>query len=163
MRGVGIIIVTHNSADEIGVCLDSVVPSGADILVIDNASEDSSRDEVSRRGVRLIANTVNTGFAAAVNQGVRALSAPVLLLLNPDAAVQTGLEALYNECGNPQTAAAGGMLVDEQGRPQTGFMVRRFPTPAALCLEALLFNRLWPHNPVNWQYRCLGLNYSVAQ
>ncbi|MDQ2901838.1 MAG: glycosyltransferase, partial [Acidobacteriota bacterium] len=44
------------------------------------------------------------------------------------------------------------------GSPQTGFMARRLPTPAVLCFEALLLNRLWPRNPVNWRYRCLNLN-----
>ena len=36
-------------------------------------------------------------------------------------------------------------------------MVRRFPTPAALILEALLLNRVWPNNPVNRRYRALDL------
>jgi GT2 family glycosyltransferase len=36
--------------------------------------------------------------------------------------------------------------------------VRGLPTPAALALEALLLNRLWPRNPVNRRYRCLDLD-----
>ncbi len=52
-------------------------------------------------------------------------------------------------------------LSNKLGQPQIGFMVRRFPSPAALCLECLLLNRLWPRNPVNWHYRCLDLNYSA--
>jgi N-acetylglucosaminyl-diphospho-decaprenol L-rhamnosyltransferase len=31
-----------------------------------------------------------------------------------------------------------------------------------LCFEALLINRVWPGNPVNWQYRCLDLDYRAA-
>jgi GT2 family glycosyltransferase len=54
------------------------------------------------------------------------------------------------------------MLLDESGKPQVGFMVRRFPTPAALCLEALLVNRIYKRNPINWQYRCFGLNYESS-
>ena len=158
---VGIIIVTHNSAVEIGPCLDAALPAHSPIVVIDNASEDGTREEVRRRGVRLVANPRNLGFAAAVNQGVRAMNTPLLLLLNPDVVMQTGLEALGNACNQPQTAAAGGMLVDDSGAPQVGFMVRRFPTPATLCFEVLLVNRVWPRNPVNWQYRCLDLEYSA--
>jgi N-acetylglucosaminyl-diphospho-decaprenol L-rhamnosyltransferase len=159
---VGIIIVTHNSALEIGPCLDAAVPTGAQIIVIDNDSQDGTCVEVNRRGVHLIANSRNLGFAAAVNQGVRALDARLLLLLNPDAILQTGIEPLRSACNNPQIAAAGGMLVDESGKPQVGFMVRRFPTPAALCLEALLVNRIYPRNRINWQYRCLGMNYESS-
>jgi len=162
MRDVGIVIVTYNSGTEIGACLDAAVATGAEVVVIDNASQDQTGSEVSERGVRLIANPSNLGFAAAVNQGVHALRAPILLHLNPDAILQNSLEPLRQACLDPQTAAAGGMLVDEQGKPQAGFMVRRFPSAAALCFEALLINRAWPGNPVNWQYRCLDLDCRVA-
>ncbi len=160
MRDVGIVIVTHNSAEEIGPCLDAAVATGAEVIVVDNASDDGTCNEVGRRGVRLIANRNNTGFAAAANQGMHVLTTPWLLLLNPDAVIQSGLEHLREACQDPQTAAAGGMLVDHRGQPQTGFMVRRFPSATALCFEALLINRVWPHNPVNWHYRCLDLDYS---
>jgi GT2 family glycosyltransferase len=51
-----------------------------------------------------------------------------------------------------------GKLVDGQGRPQAGFSVRRFPTVASLCFEALGLNAVWPGNPVNRRYRCLDLD-----
>ena len=162
MEDVAILVVTYNSAAEIGRCLEAAVATGAEVIVIDNASEDQTREEVEQRGVRLIANPGNLGFATAVNQGVRASVAPLLLLLNPDAMIQTSIEPLRQACLNPQTAAAGGMLLDDLGEPQVGFMVRRFPTPAALCFEALGINRVWPRNPVNWHYRCLDLDYRHA-
>jgi GT2 family glycosyltransferase len=111
----------------------------------------------------LIANETNRGFAAAVNQGVRVLSTQFILLLNPDAVIERGVDAMAEACSMPGVAAAGGALTDARGAPQTGFMVRKFPTPSALICETLLLNRLWPRNRVNWQYRCMGLDYSVAQ
>ena len=161
LRNIGIVIVTYNSTPDIGPCLDAALATGAELVVVDNASKDGTGAEVKRRNVRLITNQSNAGFAAAVNQGVRALSAPLLLLLNPDAIIQSGLEHLRDACDDPQTAAAGGTLVNSLGERQVGFMVRRFPSPAALCMESLLLNRLWPRNPVNWHYRCLDLDYSV--
>jgi GT2 family glycosyltransferase len=161
MRDVGIVIVTYNSTPDIGPCLDAALATGAVVVVVDNASEDGTIGEAERRNVRLITNQSNAGFAAAVNQGIRALDTPLLLLLNPDAIIQAGIEHLRDACGDPQTAAAGGTLVNKLGEPQVGFMVRRFPSPAALCLECLLVNRLWPRNSVNWHYRCLDLDYSV--
>lgn len=161
MSDVGIVIVTYNSTPDIGPCLDAALATGAELVVVDNASDDTTRSEVERRNVRLITNRSNAGFAAAVNQGIRAMHAPLLLLLNPDAIILSGLEHLRDACSDPQTAAAGGTLVDNFGQPQVGFMVRRFPSTAALCMECLLVNRLWPHNPVNWHYRCLDLNYSA--
>ncbi len=159
MARVAIVIVTYNSASEIGGCLDALAPlSDVEILVVDNASSDPTRDEVKRRGVRLLANADNRGFAGAVNQGVHATSAPFVLLLNPDAHLECGLSALESEFSDPRTGAAGGLLTGSDGKPQSGFMARNLPTPAALLLEVLGINRLWPANPVNWHYRCLGVD-----
>jgi N-acetylglucosaminyl-diphospho-decaprenol L-rhamnosyltransferase len=160
MSDIGIIIVTYNSAAEIGACLDAALVSGAETVVVDNASVDGTINEVGRRGVRLIANTENRGFAGAVNQGFEEIKNPYVLLLNPDAVILTSLEPMRQACDLPNSAGAGGQLVDAAGQPQVGFMVRGLPTPAALVLEALLLNRCWPGNPVNRRYRCLGWDSS---
>jgi GT2 family glycosyltransferase len=161
MAEIGIIIVTYNSAAEIGRCLDRAIPTGADIVVVDNASTDYTAAEVKRRNVRLVANPENLGFAAAVNQGFAVLDCTYVLLLNPDAVLESSLIPLRDACNLPKSAGAGGRLNDSGGRPQTGFMVRELPTPAVLILEALVLNRLWPGNPVNRKYRNLGRDYSV--
>jgi N-acetylglucosaminyl-diphospho-decaprenol L-rhamnosyltransferase len=163
MCEIGIVIVTYNSGDEVGPCLDAALRSAEDVAVVDNASSDNTVAEVARRGVRLIANPTNRGFAAAVNQGFAVLNCPYILLLNPDAVLESELEPLRRACDLPGAAGAGGMLLDNTGRPQAGFMVRQLPTPATLILEALLLNRIWPNNGVNRRYRGLGLDYSKIQ
>ena len=155
MSKIGIIIVTYNSEAEIGKCLDAAFSTGADIVVVDNSSTDRTIAEVARRGARVIANSENRGFAAAVNQGFAALSCEYVLLLNPDAIIQTSLEPLRSACDLPGSAGAGGLLLDSNGRPQVGFMVRALPTALLLSLEALLLNRAWQNNPINRRYRCL--------
>jgi GT2 family glycosyltransferase len=159
MARVAIVIVTHNSASEIGGCLEALQGlSAVEVLVVDNASADSTCSEVARLGARLIANPENAGFAAAVNQGVRATTAPLVLLLNPDAYLVSGLDALAARLETPETGAVGGMLIGDDGRPQRGFMARNLPTPTTLVFEVLGINRLWPRNPVNWHYRCLAID-----
>src|SRR5438309_2080287 len=101
MPDIGIAIVTCNSAEHIGACLDAALRSGAAVVVVDNASTDATRAAVAGRGARLIANVHNLGFAAAVNQGIRALDTAYILLLNPDATLETGLEALRACCDLP--------------------------------------------------------------
>jgi N-acetylglucosaminyl-diphospho-decaprenol L-rhamnosyltransferase len=166
MPRVAIVIVTYNSAAEIGGCLDALgglSEAEAEIVVIDNASGDSTRDEVTSRGTRLITNPTNAGFAAAMNQGVRATNAPLVLSLNPDAQLVRGLDKMAACLERPGTGAVGGRLIGEDGEPQTGFMARNLPTPAALILEVLGINRLWPRNRVNRHYRCLDMDLgSVA-
>jgi N-acetylglucosaminyl-diphospho-decaprenol L-rhamnosyltransferase len=153
MSDIGIVIVTYNSGAEIGPCLDAALATGADVVVVDNASSDQTTAEAARRGVRLIANSVNRGFAAAANQGFAVLDDPYVLLLNPDAVISGSLDPLRRACDLPRSAGAGGRLLDREGKPQAGFMVRRLPTPAALALEVLLLNRIWPGNPINRRYR----------
>ncbi len=55
-----------------------------------------------------------------------------------------------------QYGLAAGKLVDETGRPQRGFTIRRFPTPMSLCFELFGLNRLWPNNKLNRRYRYLN-------
>jgi GT2 family glycosyltransferase len=163
MPPIGIVIVTYNSEAVIGPCLDAAQRSGAAIVVVDNASSDSTRAAVVHRGVRLLTNDSNLGFAKAVNQGFTVLDCTYVLLLNPDAVLSSSLEPLREACDLPGAAGAGGLLLDAKGRPQAGFMVRQLPTPAVLAMESLLLNRLWPGNPINAAYRGLKLDYAVQQ
>ena len=158
MGRVAILIVTYQSGAEIGSCLDSIrhLPD-VEVVVIDNASADETRHVVESRGVRCIGNKDNRGFAAAVNQGVRATNAELLLLLNPDAHLVTGLEPLIAVFQDPKVGAAGGLLIGLDERPQRGFTARRLPTPMTLIFEVLGLNRLLPWNSVNWKYRCIDL------
>jgi N-acetylglucosaminyl-diphospho-decaprenol L-rhamnosyltransferase len=154
------VIVTYNSAAEISTCLKAATSWAPEmsLIVVDNASTDSTIDEVRRfQNVHLIQNASNRGFAAGVNQGVKtAQNASVVLLLNPDAEILTRLEPLIEAAH--QHGLSAGQLVEKTGEPQTGFSIRRFPSPVTLVFEVLGLNRLWSSNPVNRRYRCLDLD-----
>jgi N-acetylglucosaminyl-diphospho-decaprenol L-rhamnosyltransferase len=79
MTRTGIVIVTYNSEAEIGGALDAALATGAEVVVVDNASRDGTLTEIALRSVHLISNPVNRGFAAAVNQGITVLSTPYIL------------------------------------------------------------------------------------
>jgi N-acetylglucosaminyl-diphospho-decaprenol L-rhamnosyltransferase len=160
MAEIGIVIVTYNSEKEIGPCLDAAIATRARVVVVDNASTDSTHAQVEARGAALINNSSNRGFAAAVNQGCIFLNCDYILLLNPDAVIQSGLEALRECCDFPRSAGAGGLLLGTDGRPQIGFMVRELPSATNLVLEACLLNRIWPGNPVNRKYRKVAADYA---
>src|SRR3954462_2337746 len=115
MGEIGIVIVTHNSAAEIGPCVRAALATGAQVLVVDNASTDGTREEVRRSGADLIANSTNLGFAAAVNQGFIVLKGTYVQLLNPDAVLISDLNPLREACDLPQAAGAGGLLLDPEG------------------------------------------------
>ncbi len=163
---VAAVIVSYNSGRHVGPCLDSCLAFqdhfSAGIIVVDNASADNTLAEVRRRpGITLLANTTNLGFAAAVNQGLaHAAHADAVLVLNPDVVLLQPPTALQDQLADPSVGAAAGLLLHPSGLPQSGFQVRRFPTPATLIFEVLGINRLWPANPVNARYRCLHLDLS---
>jgi hypothetical protein len=73
------------------------------------------------------------------------------------------LRALAGALQPSDVGAAGGLLLRDDGQPDRGFSVRRFPTTAAMAAEILLLNRLWPGNPINRRYRCLDLDYAKSQ
>jgi N-acetylglucosaminyl-diphospho-decaprenol L-rhamnosyltransferase len=162
-----VIIVTYNSAGSVERCLTAVrAQAGWERIVVDNASRDSSVEHAKAADpeARLIANTENLGFAAAANRGAQLAAGDILLFLNPDAVARPGaLRALAAAFQASGAGAAGGLLLREDGRPDRGFTVRRFPTTGAMAAEILLLNRLWPGNPANRRYRCYDLDYAQAQ
>lgn len=160
MSRVCAVIVTYNSGTHVAEVVRSCRQFGVPVVIVDNASTDGT---VFPDDVILIRNEENRGFAAAVNQGVRAHDAPLTLLLNPDVRLLTSVEALCDIAVAGRHNAVTGLLVDARGEPQKGFSIRRLPTPTALALEVLGINRIWPANPVNRSYRCTDLNLSLRQ
>jgi N-acetylglucosaminyl-diphospho-decaprenol L-rhamnosyltransferase len=135
-------------------CLDGLAKMAATIqpIVVDNASGDRTVERARKRGgVEVIANARNRGFAGGVNQGVQATDTPFILLLNPDVTLLSPVDELIESAH--KSGLACGKLTDASGHAQSGFTIRRFPTPASLIFELFGFNRLWPMNPVNKMYR----------
>lgn len=91
-RFLSIVIPNYNGARYLGPCLDSIRAQDdlegrrLEILVVDNASSDGTATLLRDRypEVVLIANSENTGFTRAVNQGVAASRGDLVLLLNND-------------------------------------------------------------------------------
>jgi GT2 family glycosyltransferase len=159
MTSTGVVIVAYNSAGAIERCLKSC--GDLPVVVVDNASKDGTCELVRRQSsATLIANAGNYGFAEAVNQGVLATDAELVLLLNPDTEIKTPIEELEAACLQPGTGLAAGQLTDERGRPQRGFTLRRFPQASTMICEVLGINRLISRNPVNRSYRCFDLDLS---
>ena len=85
-----IVIVNYNVKHYLAQCLRSVqtATSGmeTEIIVVDNASIDGSREYITQRfhSVHWIQNEVNAGFSKANNQGIKVSSGEYILILNPD-------------------------------------------------------------------------------
>ena len=98
MNDISIIIPVYNSRDDLPSCLKSLDeqdPVPQEIILVDNGLVDSSISLVPKdlKNVKVIRNPVNRGYAAACNQGIRASSAPYVVLLNADARLEKGFLA----------------------------------------------------------------------
>jgi GT2 family glycosyltransferase len=89
---VAVVIPSWNSAALLPALLDSLAASGEEVelLVVDNGSRDGTLELLRKRGVEHVALPTNVGFAAAMNRGAAATSAPFVLGLNADTVVVSG-------------------------------------------------------------------------
>ncbi|MDI4650303.1 glycosyltransferase [Cohnella hashimotonis] len=91
---VAICIVTFNSAEYIGNCLDHISRqtwSNLRTIIVDNASVDNTLSIINNHPypTDVIKNPINRGFAAAQNQAIQAgLNSNYFLVLNPDVSME---------------------------------------------------------------------------
>ena len=78
-----IIIVTFNSSEVIGKCLENLNADKYDILVVDNTSSDDTYKivENSFPKVEIIRNNQNSGYGRANNIGLRRAKTEFALIL----------------------------------------------------------------------------------
>jgi GT2 family glycosyltransferase len=116
-----IIIPTHNRADLLRECLDSVTahaPAGVEIIVVeDGARVDLSPTLARFAGVRRVRLTRRRGFCAAVNIGIAWAQAPIVELLNDDALATPGwVNAALPAFADPGVAAVAPLVLRSDGR-----------------------------------------------
>jgi N-acetylglucosaminyl-diphospho-decaprenol L-rhamnosyltransferase len=135
------VVVTWNSRDMVLRCVECLEGSGVRrVIVVDNASDDGTADALGRRSVELVRLERPVGLAAAYNRGADRSSADSVLFLNDDVLVTaesvSGLQgALEARAG---AVAAAGRLVDpDDGRTQTAYQPRPFPTARGLAATLL--------------------------
>jgi len=141
-------VVNTNGREYLLACLAAIERSHpaeveAEILVLDNASEDGSAAAVRELGggIRLIALERRTGKAENDSTLMREARGRYALLLNEDSELRPGataalLAALERE---PRAAAATPHLLDSDGRPVPSAW--RFPGVGTAAIGALFLHR----------------------
>lgn len=149
-----VFVVSYNTVDLLRQCLASLFAntSGIDyeVFVVDNVSADGSADMVRREfpTVRLIANTVNVGFAAANNQAYRESTGEYLFLLNPDAeakpdAVNHAVDFME---AHPEAGMCGGRIRNPDGGLDPS--ARRFPGVISNFFILSGLSSRYPNSPI---------------
>lgn len=88
-KKISIIIVSFNSEKFIESCVSSLLeylPKNSEIIVVDNASTDSTSVILKKFGsrIQLIKSNENLGFSKANNLGAKKATGEYLFILNPD-------------------------------------------------------------------------------
>ncbi len=131
-----IVIVNYNVKHFLIQCLQSISQSVGDmqyeILVVDNASTDGSREEIPKQfpEINYQYNTENIGFGKANNQAIMRANGTYCLLLNPDTILQRDtLQKCVTYLENhPKIGGLGVKMIDGSGQflPESK---RSFPSP----------------------------------
>jgi GT2 family glycosyltransferase len=100
---IAVVVVSYRSADVLPGTLAALVPQlepGDELVVVANAPGDGTPEVVrgSWAGARLLEPGRNLGFAGGCGLGVRESTAPLVLLLNPDAVPAPGCLAALRRC-----------------------------------------------------------------
>lgn len=151
---VTVVVVTYQSAGEIGRCLDALRDSNLPLAVVlvDNASTDRTLEEIGDHAqgmrVRIVRNRSNVGFAKAVNAGIALASTEFVLVLNPDCYVQrdTIANVLAALSEGDHVGMAGCLLLNPDNTEQAG--CRRYvPTPWRAMIRVLRLHHLARWHP----------------
>jgi GT2 family glycosyltransferase len=88
---VAAVIPTWNRRDLLAILLRNLAEQGrpfAEIIVVDNGSEDDSAELAAAAGARVLRMGRNLGFAAAVNRGIEAAESEWVAILNNDVTLE---------------------------------------------------------------------------
>jgi GT2 family glycosyltransferase len=146
-------------------CLFSVFKAlkniSAEVFVVDNNSVDGSVSLIKEKfpQVKLILNTVNTGFSVANNQAIRVAQGKYVLLLNPDTVVQedTFQKTLAFMEAHADAGGLGIKMLDGKGAflPESK---RGLPTPNVAFYKIFGLAKLFPGSKKFGQYHLTYLD-----
>ena len=112
MNPPSIVVPVHNKAALTAQCLDALLgrpeTAGAEIIVVDDASTDSTPQMLGGYSSRVavIRNDANLGFAGACNRGVQRAGSELVILLNNDVRPAPGWTAALTGYAREHPAAA---------------------------------------------------------
>lgn len=120
-----IIIINYKSAQLVCDCIQSIHTQNShinfEIIVVDNQSEDRSKEEVTSLfpGITWIEMNYNSGFARANNEGIRNSKGEVVLLLNADTIIEkNAIEKCFQKFFPSEYVACGVQLLNPDRTPQ---------------------------------------------
>lgn len=99
MKKISVIIVTYNSELHIFDCLSSLfenndIGDSLEVIIVDNCSSNfetvsSNIESLYKDRINIIRNDKNGGYGQGNNMGIKASTAPIIMIMNPDVRITT--------------------------------------------------------------------------
>lgn len=143
---VAVVIVNYRTKELTVAAARSVLtePEVAEVVVVDNGSNDGSADHLSDRltgsspAVSVVASARNLGFGQGCELGVRHSSAPVLFFVNSDATVAPGSVGVLRRAllDDPRSGVVAPLVFGPDGRTVQVDSYGVFPSLRTLLVRA---------------------------
>ncbi len=177
-----IIVLSYRPGAWLVPCLESALGQDADVLCIDNGSDDRLASALAGpTGARVLRSERNLGFSGGVNLGLRHARGRLVALLNDDAVAGPGwIEAASSALEDPSVAAVapkvlmsgwyrqvrlGGAATEAPGDPRRlGTQVRTATVGGRDVLERLAgggIHRLESDDSGRWRWSVPGASFYV--
>lgn len=140
-----VVVVAYHGADALRATL--VALHDLAVLVVDNSSSEAVRSVAASAGAEYLDAGANLGFARGVNLGLGHARGRDVVLVNPDAVVDSStVRALTSRVRRGgRVAAAAPSLVGDHGETQR--VLWPFPTPWGAWIHAVGLGRWQPSEP----------------
>lgn len=147
LASASVVVVNHNAGQLLTQCIRACLAQAAQVIVVDNASSDSSLVELEAAfagepRLKLIRTGRNLGFARGCNVGTNHVTQRCILFLNPDCILGPGALGRMMQVldTSPGTGMVGGLLINQDGTEQAGGR-RAIPTPWRSFIRAFGLHR----------------------
>lgn len=160
-KQLSLIILTYNSEKDIYDCLASVykyndIGEELEIIVVDNNSADyetmHSKLQKLYPNVIVIKNEKNGGYGQGNNIGIRASSAPIIAVMNPDVRlIMPVFGTFIKALSSPNVVMCGGKQWLPSNKPYVSFQyqfnispfLRTFIFPLCIHIDYYDYRRMW--------------------
>jgi len=156
---VGVVIVTHDTRDEVLGALESLAHHVGPIVVVDAGSSDGTSDAVREAHPQVrVLELENVGYGRGVNAGARLFGLDIDVVIATNADVRFAPDAITLLVaaldGDPAVAVVGPRVRYPDGGHQAS--ARRTPSTTTALAHAAV-GWLMPHNPATRRYHALDL------